>query len=95
MSERKALSEIFNNIQNGVVYGKDREFMGNGEKYEYPFFDKCVYKTVYNNIGWTHFGSSANPMTEKDLLWIITVIFSTTPSKFLAEYIPHTISKYA
>lgn len=44
-------------------------------------------------IRWTHYGSSANKCTHKDLAWILKEIFGMTSAEFLAEYM--TFHNYA
>lgn len=56
------------------------------ENVRYPYDHKVLYRTLYGNIGWCHFGSSANPMTLRDLNWVIRVIFEMTPTEFLSRY---------
>ena len=40
-------------------------------------------------IRWTHYGSSANKCTRKDLAWILKEIFGMTSAEFLAEYMTY------
>ena len=37
-------------------------------------------------IRWCHYGSSANKTNLKNLNWILTEIFKTTPEQFLYDY---------
>ena len=63
--------------------------------YRYPFFGSALYLTPSGNIGYEHFGSSAIKATLRDLEWLITVIFKTTPSGFLRDYIRNDQSAIA
>lgn len=77
----KALETIFNNINNGKVYGNMFT------KCKYPFFN--INLCLGNNpkyIYWCNFGSSHNNNNLRDLQWIIETIFKTTPEKFISEY---------
>lgn len=80
-SNELSLTRIYNNIQAGKIYG---EYWLN---VKYPFFSEVLYKTCGNYIGWTHYGSSANKNTKKELAWIISVIFDTTPEEFEKMYV--------
>lgn len=82
-NDLKALNTIYNDLNNGFRYGKDFIY----PDIKYPFFDCVLYITNFNNIGWSHYGSSANKNTLKNLFWIITVIFKLTPTEFLNFYI--------
>lgn len=72
-----ALDRIFKNLNAGYQYG---EFLHN---VRYPMFTPCL--SISENgvyIRWRHFGGSANMNTKKELAWIITEIFRTTPEEF-------------
>lgn len=79
--EHNILKQIYWNLHNGIVYGKYITDV------KYPYFDECLYLHPWQNcICWHNYGSSANNDTEKDLLWIITTIFETTPEQFIKDY---------
>lgn len=80
MKYSDALKRIYKNINAGKNYGY------NVVNVQYPYFSDVLYLTTQNNIGWTHYGSSANKNTLNDLYWIITVIFKTTPEDFEKAY---------
>lgn len=97
----EALIRIFDNLQNGAVYGHDRLSW----RCDYPeknlagkpMFTTALYKHYCKPIFcWTNYGSSANKATKKDLLWIISCIFDMTPEQFEQKYITRTafIEKY-
>lgn len=75
-----SLRRIMEHIRNGGSYAE------RVENVRYPYDHKVLYRTLYGNIGWCHFGSSANPMTLRDLNWVICVIFEMTPAEFLSRY---------
>ena len=75
------IDEIYNNLMDGNQYGyvlKNVRFQVFNtvlcKHYCKPFF--C----------WSHYGSSANKATKKELLWIIEVIFKMTPEDFINAY---------
>lgn len=73
------LAIIYDLLKKGGRFGKYNY------KMRFPYFDANIYP-VYSRgvyyIGWHNYGSSANKFTKKDLLWIITEIFNTTPEQF-------------
>ena len=81
-----ALDTIYRNINKNIPYGKDVLDV------RFPYFCTALAVTASGNIFWRNYGSSANANTLKDLLWIIQVIFRTSPEGFLTEYIPETKS---
>lgn len=96
----KALNRIYSNLQNGETYGHIAYY-----RQDYPEKDLAGKEYFSFNLGkhyckplfcWTHYGSSANKATKKDLLWIITQIFGLTPEQFEQSYITRTafIEKY-
>lgn len=97
----EALNRIFDNLQNGAVYGHDRlswrdDFPEKAIAGK-PMFTAALYKHYCKPIFcWSNYGSSANKATKKDLLWIITQIFGLTPEQFEQNYITRTafIEKY-
>lgn len=92
--ENRILRELMDNLMTGLNYGKDYD-SGNFKECRYPYFhtNLCIdWKHQY--IHYNHYGSSARKVSLKDLHWIIRVIFKMKPSEFIAEYIPHTQSKY-
>jgi len=95
-----ALHKIMEDLKAGYSYGTDRIWnYYNNEPYRFPYFDTRLSIGYGHNlkkyIFWTHFGSSANPVTLRDLEWIITVIFRLSPVEFLQEYIRNDASKIA
>lgn len=87
MRNRDILREIMYNLKAGKRYGK---FVVN---VKYPYFDTVLSysESIYNRapydlICWSHFGSSANKATLKELNWIITVIFKLSPADFVSIY---------
>ena len=89
------LRQIMNDLKAGYRYGVDRswDFYHNCP-YRFPYFSTAICLSEDGEyIRWTHAGSSANKATLKDLEWIITVIFDTTPIDFLREYIRNDKSK--
>ena len=64
------LRHIMEHIRSGGSYAESVENV------RYPYDHKVLYQTVHGNIGWSHYGSSAESMT----------IFETTPSAFLMRY---------
>lgn len=77
-----ALHRIYRNLLMERSYGYFSTF-NNGERYIHD----VLYLTDYGNIGWNHYGSSANKCTLKELKWIITKIFDTTPEEFEDRYV--------
>jgi hypothetical protein len=72
-----ALDRIFKNLNAGYQYG---DYIVN---VRFPYFHTCL--SISENrefIRWTHYGSSANENTKRDLQWIIEMIFKTTPGEF-------------
>lgn len=87
--EREVLRDIMRDLKDGYSFGKDCTWSYyRNAPLDYPYFGTALFLSADRKyIHWQHFGSSANKATLKDLLWIITVIFETTPSGFLREYI--------
>lgn len=72
-----AIDRIYSNLQQGYQYG---DYLHN---VRFPMFSPCLSVSLYGDyICWRHFGESANRNTKKDLHWIITEIFRTTPEEF-------------
>lgn len=87
-NEKEILRGIMSDLKAGFTFGKDYTWdYYNNKPYRFPFFSSALYITPSKNIGWTNYGSSANKCNLSELEWIITVIFKTTPSGFLREYI--------
>lgn len=87
--DKIALTEIFNDLNNGFYYGKDCIYDYYEHKpFDYPYFD-CVLSLSLDDkfIRWCHYGSSANKNNIKELFWIITVIFKLSPTDFKNKYI--------
>ena len=95
-SENIALHYIMDCLNAGFTFGKDCvwDYYKN-EPFPFPYFDRVLYITSQGNIGWRHFGSSANSKSLKSLYWIITVIFKLTPETFLEKYITDDKSELA
>lgn len=88
MKENEILRDILRDVLTGYRYGKDRAWdYYDNKPFRYPYFESALYLTPAGNIGYSHFGSSAIKPTTKNLEWLITVIFDTTPSEFIREYI--------
>lgn len=66
---------------------KDRIFseVRRDDRGEWNVWD-VMWISDYGNIAWRHYGQSANPNTLRDLKWVITNIFDTTPDKFVKKY---------
>lgn len=86
------LKAIYNSLKNGEKYGKFVYWdYYNNKPMRYPYFHIALSKHDYKNLFlWENYGSSANKATLKDLNWIITEIFNTTPDKFILEYMTET-----
>ena len=93
--DKAALTRIFDNLMAGAVYGHDRlswrdDFPEKAIAGK-PMFTTALYKHYRKPIFcWSHYGSSANKATKKDLLWIITQVFDLTPEQFEQKYITRT-----
>ena len=73
----REISEIRENLNNGVVYCGIRNGAGTG------------YITVSSDlqwIRWNHYGSSANENTDRDLRWMLETIFDDCETVVPAEY---------
>lgn len=88
-NDKEILRDILRDVKNGYSYGKDYTYV------PYPYFGAALYLTPFGNVGYTHYGSSAIKPTLKDLEWLITTIFRTTPEGFLRDYIRNDQSKAA
>ena len=83
----KALSRIYKTLKGGKSYVE--HVAGRGIKYP---FDHYVLSPIASRDGqqlfeWSHFGSSANSATFRDLRWIFEHIFrETTPIEFEKKY---------
>lgn len=90
MAYSEALNRIYKNLKKGETYGsvaKYREDYPGGLGGKDYFHCQLSYSSVYKLFRWTHYGSSANPATKRDLTWIIRTIFRTTPAEFEKKYI--------
>lgn len=76
----RCLRHIMEHIRSGGSYAES------AENVRYPYDHKALYQTVHGNIGWSHYGSSAESMTMRNLNWTIRTIFEMTPSAFLMRY---------
>jgi hypothetical protein len=79
-NERAALRAIYKHINSGYEFGTQVNNV------KYPYFDAVLYRTFSGNIGWTHYGSSAESNTIADLEWLLLVIFGLMPSEFALKY---------
>ena len=78
-SDPDALSELFEDLKNGAVYGHQVSNV------TYPFFWENI--GIHGNyIKWNHYGASANAVSMNDLAFIVFDIFKTTPRAFMQEY---------
>ena len=76
----RCLRQIMDHIKGGGSYAE------RVENVRYPYDHKVLYQTAHGNIGWSHYGSSAESMTLRNLNWTIRTIFEMTPSAFLTRY---------
>lgn len=76
----RSLRHIMEHVRSGGSYAE------RVENVRYPYDYKVLYQTVHGNIGWSHYGSSAESMTMRNLNWTIRTIFEMTPSAFLMHY---------
>lgn len=87
--EKKALDTIYNNLKNGMIYATYLDYV------RFPCWWYVIsYDSIKKLFCWRNAGSSANKATKKDLLWIITVIFKTTPIEFINTYSCVTREEY-
>ena len=87
-TENEILREIMDDLKHEYSFGYDSVWDYYHDKpLPYPYFNSVLYRTANGNIGWEHFGSSANKFTLHDLRWIIETIFDDTPSHFLQRFI--------
>lgn len=86
------LKTLYNRLQQGETFGTFRYWNYYDNKpMTYPMFDTVLSKHYCKNLFcWTHYGSSANKATMKDLHWIITTIFQTTAKEFMRQYMTKT-----
>lgn len=79
MKYSKALYEIMDNIKAGKKYCTWYENM------RFPMYSTNL---SYGNglISWTHYGSSANKATLKDLHFVITKLFRMTEEEFVNRF---------
>lgn len=91
MTDKQALHEIYTNLKNGETYGYFVYWnYYDNKKFRFPYFNKTLYKTVYGNFGFSHYGSSAVKPTKDNLKGLIESIFETTPTGFLKTHITET-----
>lgn len=76
----RSLRHIIKNIRSGGLYAE------RVENVRYPYDHKVLYQTVHGNIGWSHYGSSAESMTMRNLNWTIRTIFKMSPQEFADTY---------
>ena len=95
MNNNLALREIMESLKAGYSYGYDMVWDNYHNKpFPYPCFS-AVLSAGFGVIRWVHFGSSANKCNMKELAWIISEIFKTTPCDFLKTYIRNDQSAVA
>ena len=80
--KRNATEIIWQKLNDGEIFGKIMSHNLGGAM----FWDVLSMSPDKRYIRWTHYGSSANKATRKDLDWVLGVIFHMTPAEFLAEY---------
>lgn len=90
MKYSKALNDIYYNLDRGFIYGTWQEDL------RFPGYWKVLSKEINRKgkpiIYWNNYGSSAEDFTKKDLHWLITVLFKTTPEQFINQY--ECVSRY-
>lgn len=86
MTQKQAIDKIYRDLNAGRRYGRDILNV------TYPYFSSALWITECGNIGWQHYGSSAERNTKKDLNWIIKIIFKLSPVEFLSVYYRDTES---
>ena len=78
---KPAIDIIYQNLKNGQIYA---DYL---ENVRFPMFYAVLsYDSMKRLFRWRHFGSSANKATKKELEWIITEIFKTTPENFMVTH---------
>lgn len=88
MTEKQALSIIFDKLQAGEQFGSFEYFNFYDHcKLRYPYFHAVLYKTFNGFIGWNLAGSSAIKNSKKELIWLLDKIFNMTAIEFLETYI--------
>ena len=72
--EKAAFEKIYADLKAGYSYGFDFTWNHyNNKPMRYPFFDTVIfYDPIKNLFRWTHYGSSANKATKKELKWLIS-----------------------
>ena len=90
-----ALRRILAEIKSGERFGRTCNYRpDHPDSPSGTYFSPVLYP-IYRAgkvvaIGWTHYGSSANPVNLNALNWIIRHIFDITPAEFLNRYPTHT-----
>lgn len=83
--DAECVGRILANLRAGKRYG---HFMAN---VRFPmYWTNLALSDDGQYIHYSHFGSSAVKATAKDLMWLITVIFNTTPADFERKYTAYT-----
>jgi len=72
---------LLDNIKAGTVYGTIEKHRLGG-----AYFHPVLYKTMQGNIGWTHYGSSANKCNLDGLRFILENIFNMDALTFMDHY---------
>lgn len=72
---------LLDNIKAGMVYGTIEKHRLGG-----AYFHPVLYKTMQGNIGWTHYGSSANDCNLDGLKFILDVVFHMDALTFMDHY---------
>lgn len=78
----KEIKEIRENLENGYTYCGISNNYGTG----------CIYITQFGNIAYEHYGSSAIGNTNKNLKWLLEVIFHDCDTIVPAEWSEYHIN---
>ena len=77
------LEKLYKMINDGEIFGEVLPHRLGGTF----FWDVMSVSPVGKKyIRWTHYGSSANKNTIKDLAWILSEIFKMTAEEFMVKY---------
>lgn len=72
---------LLDNINAGTVYGTIEKHRLGG-----AYFHPVMYLTTCGNIGWTHYGSSANKCNLDGLKFILNTVFHMDALTFMKHY---------
>ena len=79
----KALSRIYKTLKSGKSYVEHIAWRGIKYPYDHYVLSPITGRNGRQLFEWSHFGSSANPATFRELRWIFEHIFrETTPVEF-------------